>query len=222
MRNSVYVSALLLGSMAAAGLAEAQEPPSLPPSDHIEAVQARAWMKRGSFTLEPLGSFAFNDPFLVQGGGGLRAIYWVRSLLGLTVEATGWGQTPSEDAIIAQRELRAQLRPAGSTWAAMGGAEITPADGKIAALGGILPFELLLQIEAGAASSRDSVDSAPALALSAGLGMRWFVSPHVGIDTSITWRSASIVRSINGSSVPSRDTIVSFDLGVPLRLGGAP
>jgi hypothetical protein len=214
------VTGLLIASLP--GVVGAMEPVSIPTSDHIEAVQTRAWIKRGALTIGPEGSFAFNDPFLVRGGGGVRAVYWVRSLFGLSIDATGWGQAPSEDAIIAQRELRAQLRPTGSSWCALGGAEITPIDGKIAALGGILPFELQLRLAAGAASSRDAVTSSPALALSAGIGARWFLSPLVALDTTVTWRSASITRSLNGASVASRDTVVSFDLGVPLRVGGGP
>ncbi len=218
----MYVSGLLVGSVTIACVASAQELPAIPASDHIEAVQARAWAKRGALTIGPIGSFAFNDPFLVRGGGGLEAVYWVRSLLGLSLDATGWGQAPSQDAIIAQRELRAQLKPAGSTWAALAGAEVTPADGKIAALGGILPFELFLQLGLGAASSRYDVSSSAVFALSAAFGVRWFLSERFGLDTSLTWRSASVTRFINGGAVPANDTVVSFNLGVPLRVGGGP
>jgi hypothetical protein len=205
----------------AAPLRAAEPVPEIAKSaDHVEAVQSRAWLKRGAFVLEPTASYAFNDPFLVRGGFGGRVVWWPRSLLGLSVEASGWSQAPSEDARVAQRELRAQLRATGSSWMALAGAEIAAADGKLALGGGILPFELLLRLGAGAASSRDAVTSTPALALSAGVAMRWFLSERWGLDTALSWRSASITRSIDGALVPARDTAVSFEVGVPFRLGG--
>lgn len=207
-------------TLALAPVARATDSVSLPPSDHIESVQTRAWVKRNALTLTPMGSFAFNDPFLVRGGGGLRAVYWIRSLIGLSVDVSGWAQAPSEQARIAQRELRAQLRPTGSSWAALGGAEVTPIDGKLAMFGAIMPFELFLRLGLGAASSRDAVDSSPVFAMSAGLGVRWFAASQVGLDLGLTWRSAAITRVLNGSPTASRDTVVSFDLGVPFRIGG--
>ena len=200
----------------------AAEGPPIPASDHVEAVQARAWIKRGALTIAPVASYAFNDPFLIRGGGGLRAVYWIRSLVGFSLDVSGWAQTPSEDARIAQRELRAQIEPTGSSWAALMGAEIAPVDGKIAVLSSIVPFELFLRLGAGPASSTDAVTSAPALALSAGLGARWYLQGHFGLDTSLTWRSASITRSLNGLPVDARDTVVSFDVGIPFRFGGGP
>jgi len=218
----LFISAGLV-SATAAGV-DAPPPPPLDSAvaDRVEAVQERLWGKRGSLFLGPEGSFAFNDPFVIRGGGGGRAVYWIRSLVGLSLDVTGWGEAPSEEAIIAQRELRAQIRPAGSSWAALLGVELAPADGKIAALGGILPFELFLRAGAGWAASRNDAGSSTGLGITAGLGLRWFVSSRFGIDTSLTWRTAAVALSLNGALVPVRDSIVSFDLGLPFRLGGGP
>jgi hypothetical protein len=212
----------LLAAALFSSVARAEDAVAVPPSDHIESVQNRAWVKRNSLMLEPVGSFAFNDPFLVRGGGGLRAVYWIRSLIGVSVDVSGWAQAPSEQARIAQRELRAQLRPTGSSWSALAGAEATPIDGKLAFFSAIVPFELSLRLGLGAASSRDAIDSSPVFAMSAGLGVRWFMTSHFGLDTGLTWRSASITRYLNGTPTPSRDTLVSFDVGVPFRIGGGP
>lgn len=195
---------------------------AVPLSDHIEAVQDRAWLKRNSLTLEPESSIAFNDPFLLRGGGGLRAVYWIRSLIGVSLDATGWGQTPTPDAYVAQRELHAQIRPAASAWSVLGGAEVTPVDGKIGAGSTIVPFEMFLRLGVGAAATSEAITGAPTFAFSAALGVRWFLSDRFGLDTSFTWRSASITRSIAGVNSDWLDTIVAFDVGVPFRIGGGP
>jgi hypothetical protein len=216
--KGVLAAALCLAVMPARAKGAESSPNSS--ADHIESIQQRAWTKRGAFLLEPLASFSFNDPFLIRGGAGARASFWPRSLIGLTAEASYWAQTPSDDARTAQRELRARMRATGSSWVAYGGAEITPADGKLAALGGVLPFELVLRLGVGAASSRDAISSTPAFSMTAGLGVRWFASERFGVDTSVTWRSASITRSIDGALVSARDTAISFEVGVPFKFGG--
>jgi hypothetical protein len=194
----------------------------LQPADHIEAVQQRAWLKRNSLMLEPESSIAFNDPFLLRGGGGLRAVYWVRSLLGLSVDASGWGQTPTPDAYVAQRELHAQIRPAASAWSVLAGAEVTPIDGKVGAGSSIVPFEMFLRLGVGAAATSEAITGAPTFAFSAALGVRWFFSNRIGFDTSFSWHTASITRSIAGVSSDWLDSVVSFEVGMPFRIGGGP
>ena len=220
MLSSVGKACLVAALCLVASSARAESSAASSPADHIESIQQRAWIKRGAALIEPYANYAFNDPFLLRGGLGARLSYWPRSLIGLTLEASAWAQTPSDDARTAQRELRARLRATGSSWVALGGAEITPADGKLAILGGVLPFELLFRLGVGAASSRDNITSTPAFAMSAGLGIRWFASSHFGVDTSVTWRSASITRSIDGALVAARDTAIAFEIGVPMRVGG--
>ena len=115
--------------------------------------------------------------------------------------------------MVAQRELHAQIRPTASSWSALGGAELTPIDGKIALGSGILPFEMFLRLGLGASASSEAVRSTPTFAFAAGLGARWFLTGRFGLDTSFTWRSASITRQINGVATDLRDTIVAFDVG---------
>lgn len=189
-------------------------------SDRIEAVQTRAWVRHGAMLVTPLVNAALDDPFLLRGGAGARVAYWPRSLLGFGLEASAWGQTRTAAARVAQRELRARLRPAGSGWLATASMEVVAVDGKIAGFGGILPFELALRAAAGAASSRDDFVSAPTLAFAAAFVARWFPSTRVGIETSLVVRSAALERTIDGQKTSSKDTVVSFELGVPLRFGG--
>ena len=74
MRRTRWIAGLVaIATMP--NLARAED--AVPPSDRIEAVQHRVWLKRGALMLEPQASVAFNDPFLARGGGGLRAVYWI-------------------------------------------------------------------------------------------------------------------------------------------------
>lgn len=189
-------------------------------TDRIEAVQTRAWVRHGAIIVTPLTDAALDDPFLLRGGAGVRFAYWPRSLLGFGLEASGWGQTRTSAARVAQRELRARLRPSGSGWLALASAEVVAVDGKVAGFGGILPFELAVRAAFGAASSRDDFVSAPTLAMAAAFVARWFPSERVGVETSIVVRSAALQRTINGQQTSTKDTVVSFEFGVPLRFGG--
>lgn len=218
VRYPVVLAIVAVASAAAAEPVTVSEAPSS--VDRIESVQSRAWAKKGAGALSATAAYGLNDPFLARGGGGLRATYWPRSLLGLTLEVSGWAQTPSASARIAQRELRARMRSAGSSWVALVGAEMSAADGKLALGETIVPFELMLRLGGGAASSGTDLDSAPALALGAGVGFRWFLSGVVGLETTLSWRTASVVRQLDGQGASARDTVVAFELGLPFRLGG--
>lgn len=194
--------------------------PATAASDRIEAVQTRAWVRHGAVLVTPLVNVALDDPFLLRGGAGVRLAYWPRSLLGFSLEASAWGQTRTSAARVAQRELRARLRPSGSGWLATASVEVVAADGKVAGFGGILPFELSLRAAVGAASSRDEFASAPALAFATAFVARWFPTDRLGIETSLVLRSAALERTIDGRKTSSKDTVVSFELGIPLRFGG--
>lgn len=188
--------------------------------DRVEAVQERAWQKRGAFALAPLAATGLNDPFLLRGGVGLRGTWWPRSLVGLSLEAAGWGQTATASAEVAQRELRARLRPTGSGWMALGQVEVSAVDGKIAGFGSILPFELALRGGLGAVSSREASFAQPSFAISGGVLARWFSTGSTAIETGLALRSASVERRINGRVSSFRDTVVSFEVAVPFRFGG--
>jgi hypothetical protein len=215
---AVVVSAVLLSVQA--GAQGPSAPDERPAPDLVEAVQARAWTKKGAFALTPLLAAGLDDPFLAQGGAGLRLGWWPRSLVGITIEASGWLQGPSDAARVAQRELRARLRSAGSPWTALAAAEVSAADGKLALGGDIVPFEFLLRLGAGGAAASEEPAGPVSLLLSAGVGMRWFLGASVGLETNLVWRSASLTREIAGQVVSGRDTVVALELGVPLRLGG--
>lgn len=213
----VVALAVSLGASVPVQANPVQRPPDY---DRIESVQARAWPKRGAFSVAPLGSYAFNDPFLFRGGGGGRLTYWPRPIIGFTLEGSAFAQTPTPSARVAQRELRARMRPTASGWVAMLGGEVSALDGKIALGSSVLPFEGFLRLSAGAAASDEALDSSPALAFGGGVGMRWFVSSWFGLETTLAWRSASIRRDVSGRSVAARDTAVAFELALPIRIGG--
>ncbi len=189
-------------------------------ADYIESVQRRGWNKAGALELSPFAGYGLNDPFLIRGGAGLRVVWWPRALVGLTVEASGWTQTPSEAARIAQRELKAELRQTGSGWALLAGAEVSAIDGKLAFGKRLVPFEIVLRGLIGGETSTEDIHSGPTLALAAAIGARFFLSPAWGLETAFAWRSASLEREIDGRLVPGRDTVVSFQVGFPLRFGG--
>lgn len=221
-RTAAAVAAFVLPVLAQAQVgAEPGIDHDRPPPDLVEAVQARQWTKRGAFALTPLLAAGLDDPFLLRGGAGLRVAWWPRSLVGFSLEASGWLQGPSDNARVAQRELRARLRAVGAPWTALAGAEVAAADGKLALAGQIVPFELVLKLGAGAAASTAEVVGPVSLLLSGGLGLRWFVGDRLGLETSLVWRSATIERDLAGQAVSGRDTVVAFEVGVPVRLGGA-
>lgn len=203
-----------------AAVAGAQAPGIEPgEADRIEAVQRRTWARAGAFTVTPFAAAGLDDPFLLRGGAGGRAAWWPSSLVGLSLEASAWGQTPSATARVAQRELRARMRPTGAGWFAAASLEIVGVDGKIAGFGGILPFELGLRAGAGAASATEDFSGAPALAFTGGLVARWLPSSFAGIETSFVVRSAALQRVIDGKVVDASDTVFGFELGVPFLLG---
>ena len=218
-RNGRRVVAMAGAWLVASAAAWAQEP-AISSADRVEAVQQRSWKKAGSLELAPFAGYGLNDPFLLRGGVGLRAVWWPRSLVGLTVEASGWTQAPSEAARVAQRELKARLRETGSGWAVLGGGEVALVDGKVAFGSALVPFELVVRALLGAESSTEELRSGAVLALGAAVGARFFLWSGVGLETSLVWRSASLEREIDGRVVSGRDTVVSFEVGVPLRFGG--
>ncbi len=172
--------------------------------------------------LAPVAGYALDDPFLIRGGGGLRASWWPRSLLALTLDVQGWGQTPSAAARVAQRELRARMRPGASAWFAAAGAEVAAVDGKVAVGRGVVPFELVLRASVGVASGTEDLDGDPVAVVVAAAGARWFAGERWGLETSIAWRTAPLVRELDGRAVSTRDSVVALELGLPLRFGGEP
>lgn len=202
-----------------ASVAGAQEP--APASvDRIEAIQPRAWVRNGAVTAAPTFASAVDDPFLLRGGVGARVAWWPRSLLAVSLEGSAWVQSRTASARVAQRELRARLRPTGSGWFAALSVEVVGIDGKIAGFGRILPFELGLRAGVGGASSRDDLFSAPSLAFTGAVVARWFHTPVVGVETSLVVRSAALERTVDGRQFDASDTVVAFELGVPLFVGG--
>lgn len=187
----------------------------------IEAVQQRAWSKRGSFAVSPSLSYGVNDPFLHRGGAALRVTAWPRSLVGFSLEVGGFTQTRSEAARVAQRELRARMRPTVGGWHLMGGAEASALDGKLALFGQIVPFEGYVRLSAGTAFAGEGVVDNPALALGAAAGFRWFLTSGLGIETALAWRTASFVREVNGRPESARDAVLALELSVPWRFGGS-
>ena len=170
-------------------------------------------------TFTPVFDAALDDPFLLRGGAGARVTYWPKSLVGIGLEASAWGQARTAAAKVAQRELRARMRPTGSGWFAAASLEIVGVDGKIAGFGGILPFEIGLRTGIGAASSRDDFVSPPAFSFS-GAVARWFARDWIGVETSIVVRSAALELVVDGKRTSAKDTVVAFELGIPLLLGG--
>jgi len=191
------------------------------PGDRVEAVQRRPWAGR-RLALAPLAAGGLDDPFLWRGGVGLRATAWPRSLLGLSLEASLWGQTPSQAARTAQRELRAVLRPGGSFLSLLAQAEIAGGDGKIAFGSRIVPFEIFLRAGAGAAGAGTSGSDGFSPAFAGSLGTRWFISERLGLELALAARSAVTQRVVGGVAADRRDTVVALETAVPLRIGGAP
>lgn len=212
----IAIVIVLIGTLAVPAIA--QEPP---PADRIEAVQQRAWVKRGSFALAPVLDAGFNDPFLLRGSAGLRATWWPRSLIGFSLEAGAFAQAPTGASRVAQRELRARMRAGGSGWLTLASVEIAPVDGKVALAGAIVPFEIFLRGGVGLAASRQEFFSEPGAAFAAGLGLRWFALPAMGVEAALVWRSTSVVREIAGREVSDRDVMVAFEVAVPFRPWGA-
>lgn len=196
--------------------ASARESPS--GADRIEAVQTRAWVKRGSFAVAPTIAAGVNDPFLIRGFAGARLTWWPRSLLGFSLEAGALAQTPTGASRVAQRELRARLRPGGSGWIALGTVELSAVDGKVAIGSAIVPFELFIRGGAGMAASRPEFFSEPGAAFAAGLGLRWFARESLGVDAALMWRSTAITRDVGGREVSDRDVMLAFEVAVPFRL----
>lgn len=210
---------LIVGVWASVAWAQQPAPASV---DRIEAIQPRAWIRNGAVTLAPTFASAVDDPFLLRGGAGARVAWWPRSMLAFSLEASAWGQTRTAAARVAQRELRARLRPTGSGWFSALSVEVVGVDGKIAGFGGILPFELGLRAGVGAASSRDDFASSPALAFTGAAVARWFYAPIFGVETSLVVRSAALERTVDGRRFSASDTVVSFELGFPFFVGGRP
>lgn len=214
--RSLALAIVLVGAVAKP--VQAQEPA---PADRIEAVQQRAWVKRGSVALAPVLNAGFNDPFLLRGSAGLRATWWPRSLIGFSLEAGAFAQAPTGASRVAQRELRARMRAGGSGWLTLASVEIAAVDGKVALAGAIVPFEIFLRGGAGLAASRQEFFSEPGTAFAAGLGLRWFALPSLGVESALVWRSTSVVREIAGRDVSDPDVMVAFEVAVPFRLWGA-
>ncbi len=206
---------MLLGLISFAPASRAEES-----SDRIEALNSRAWQKRGSFGMAGFGSYAFNDPMLIRGGGGVRLSWWPRSLVGLSIEAAGGVQGPTNAAKAAQRELKSRLRETGASWNAVSSLELSAADGKAAFGTAIVGFELLLRAGLGVQASEEALRSKPVLASMAALGTRWFLGPRWAFELNLSWRQGSLVRRIDGASVSSRDMVVALEGGVVARLGG--
>lgn len=188
--------------------------------DRIEAIQPRPWVRNGAVTVAPTFASALDDPFLLRGGIGGRVAWWPRSLLAVSLEGSVWAQSRTAAARVAQRELRARLRPTGSGWFAALAVEVVGVDGKIAGFGSILPFELGLRAGVGGASSRDDFVSSPALSFSAAAVARWFPFRSVGVETSLVVRSATLERTVDGRRFDASDTIVAIEMGMPLFIGG--
>lgn len=212
-RSTAWIFAWMLAALWAAN-AEAQN------LDRIEAVQPRAWAKKGAIVVTPIGAWGLDDPFQLRGGGGARLSYWPRPIIAWTLETTAWAQTSSDASRVAQRELRARFRPVGSLWNATIGAEISAIDGKVTAGSTIVPFECVLRSAVGVGSATEDIDGGAIAVMSAGAGFRWFSGDRWGVETSITWRSFPLARDVGGARESARDSLVTFDLGLPLRIGG--
>ncbi len=207
------VIVVMVGGLSAAKALE-------PPVDRVEAVQPRAWLKQGSVALAPFGAWAVNDPFLSRAGGGVRAFWWPRPLLGLTLEGSAWGQRPSDAARTARRELRARLRPAASGWSVLAGAELSVADGKVAFGSRIAPFEVVLRSALGLCSSTEELRGHPVPALGASVGTRWFLGPSWALETTLALRTATLERTVDGRPAAARDTNVALEFAGDWRWGG--
>ncbi len=208
--------AAIVGTFVVMATGRAQESPR----DLVESVQPRAWMKKGSVAVAPFGAWGLNDPFLNRAGGGLRALWWPRPLLGVTLEGSAWGQRPSDAARTAQRELHARLREAASGWSALAGLELTVADGKVAFGSNIAPLELVLRSSLGLCSTTEDLRGHPTTALSAALASRWFMNARWAMETGLSWRTATLERSVDGRPVAARDTLVALELAAVWRWGG--
>jgi hypothetical protein len=206
----------MLGTFVAAAPGHSEENPR----DRAEAVQPRAWLKRGSFGLSPFGAWGLNDPFLSRGGGGLRALWWPRPLLGVTLEGAAWGQRPSDAARTAQRELHARMREAASGWSVLAGVELTVADGKVAFGSHIAPLEILLRTSLGACGTTEDVSGDPTSAVAAAVASRWFVNASWAVETGLAWRTATLERTVDGRPVAGRDTFVALEVAADWRWGG--
>jgi hypothetical protein len=102
------------------------------------------------------------------------------------------------------------------------GAEIPAVDGKVAVGRGIVPFELVVRAAMGVAAGTEDVGGQVVAVMVAAAGARWFVGERWGVETTIVWRTAPLVRELDGRAVSTRDAVVAFELGLPLRFGGEP
>jgi hypothetical protein len=211
----LVVLVMWVGGLSEAGAYE-------PVRDNVEAVQPRAWRKEGSIAVAPFGAWALNDPFVSRGGAGLRALWWPRPLLGLTLEGSAWGQRPSDAARTGQRELRARLRDAASGWSALAGAELSVGDGKVSFGSRIAPFEVLLRTALGLCSTTEDFRGHPTSALAAAVGARWFLGRSWALETALAWRTATLERTVDGRTAAARDTVVALELAADWRWGGGP
>lgn len=189
-------------------------------ADRIEAVQTKVWVRHAAFGIAPLVAVALDDPFVIQAGGGVRLSFWPTSLLGVGVEGSAFGQASTQASKVAQRELRARLKPVGGGWALAAIAEVVAVDGKVAGFGKILPFEMALRAGVGAVSRRNDFHASLTPSLQGALVARWFVGGRVGVETNVVVRTAALESSLDTVTTSVRDTTVAFEIAIPFLLGG--
>jgi len=170
------MTACLLASLPA----RAQEP------DEIAAVQKRPLRQAKRLELWGYGEMSIADPYLQRWGGGLRGMYHLREGLAVGLDVSGLGTWPTEELVIAKRELHARIIESHQRAAIAGMASIAPIYGKVALPGdALVHFETFLDAGLGGVLAETEAGRGLRPMVTAGIGQRLFLGENFALTARV-------------------------------------
>jgi hypothetical protein len=100
------------------------------------------------------------------------------------------------------------------------GTELSVADGKVAFGSRIVPFEVVLRTALGACGTTEDWQGHATSIVAASGGARWFLGPSWAVETTLSLRTATLERLVDGWPSSAGDTTVALELAADRRWGG--
>lgn len=164
--------------------------------DRVKSVQRKLYVKRGRFELAPSIAININDPYYTKFGGSIRAAFHFADNLAVSARFTLMQTLPTDDVIVAKKNLQAQIFYSVPYWSAMADFEWSPFYGKVSFLNSILHLDAYVVAGGGVVyaqtsaarldnGSPDPSRSGLKPAFDLGLGLRFVAKDFLAVNVAL-------------------------------------
>ena len=193
--------------------------------DRVKSVQRKLYVKRGRFELAPSIVINVNDPYYTKFGGAIRAAFHLADNLAVSARFTLVQTLPTDDVLVAKKNLQAQIFHSVPIWSGMADFEWSPFYGKVSFLNSILHLDAYVVGGGGVVWAQTSAaindDGTPDLARTGvkpafdlGLGMRFVTKDFLAVNVALV--NTTYVDVPTGSSKAVTQNMMMLQAGISI------